>query len=144
MTVLFARTLPLIRYEMTDRVRISTRSCPCGRPFRLVEAVEGRTDDVLRLPGVRGELVAVHPIVLEHALDRVPAEGWQVQETERGLSVLISKPGDRFDPSKAREAVLRALEQARVQLPRVEVSTVDAIPAGAAGKRPLVVTRRRG
>jgi phenylacetate-coenzyme A ligase PaaK-like adenylate-forming protein len=26
-TVLFARTLPLIRYEMTDRVRISTRGC---------------------------------------------------------------------------------------------------------------------
>ncbi len=142
-TVLFARTLPLIRYEMTDRVRISTRSCPCGRPFRLVDAVEGRTDDVLRFPGVGGELVTVHPIVLEHALDRVPAEGWQVRETEHGLNVLVAKPGSGFDASRAREAVLRALAQVGVQLPGVEVSTVDAIPAGAAGKRPLVVARRR-
>lgn len=142
-TVLFARTLPLIRYEITDRVRISTRSCPCGRSFRLVEAVEGRTDDVLRFPGVGGELVTVHPIVLEHALDRVPAEGWQVRETEHGLKVLVAKPGSGFDASRAREAVLCALEHAGVQLPRVEVSTVDAIPAGAAGKRPLVVARRR-
>lgn len=62
-TVLSSRTLPLIRYEMTDRVRLSTRSCPCGRPFPLLETVEGRTDDILELPGRDGGTVGVHPVV---------------------------------------------------------------------------------
>jgi phenylacetate-CoA ligase len=53
-TVLFSRTLPLIRYELTDRVRLATEPCPCGRPFRLLAAVEGRTDQLLRLPGRDG------------------------------------------------------------------------------------------
>lgn len=140
-TVLFARTLPLIRYEMTDRVRISTRSCACGRPFRLVEAIEGRTDDFLNLPGIHGGVVTVHPIVLERALDHVPAEGWQVRQTEDGLEVLVANPRYGFDPAKAREPVLRELERSGVRPIPVEISIVPVIPAGAAGKRPLVVAR---
>jgi putative adenylate-forming enzyme len=142
-TVRFARTLPLIRYEMTDRVRISTRSCVCGRPFRLVEAVEGRTDDVLHLPGTRGDPVVVHPLVLERALEHVPAEGWQVRQTERGLLILVARPRSGFDGSRVRQAVLRALEQAGARVDSIDLSVVDEIPAGAAGKRPLVVTFRR-
>jgi len=36
-TVLFKRTQPLIRYEMSDSVRLSPDPCPCGRPFVLNE-----------------------------------------------------------------------------------------------------------
>lgn len=93
-TVLFSRSLPLIRYELTDRVRVSTAQCECGRPFKLLAAVEGRTDDVLRLPGVGGALVSVHPVLFH---------------SQRGISLPV------------------ALE------------VVEEIPAGASGKRPMVV-----
>lgn len=49
-TVLSSRTIPLIRYEMTDRVRLAPQPCPCGLPFRLIDSIEGRADDVLDLP----------------------------------------------------------------------------------------------
>ena len=35
-TVLFSRTLPLIRYELSDQVTLAGPGCPCGRPFGLL------------------------------------------------------------------------------------------------------------
>ena len=36
-TVLFSRTLPLIRYEMSDSLQVADRhECPCGRPYTLI------------------------------------------------------------------------------------------------------------
>lgn len=74
-TVLFSRTLPLIRYEMTDRVQFATRTCPCGRPVQLLEAIEGRTDDMLELPGRDGGTIKVHPVVFHRELDLLDAAG---------------------------------------------------------------------
>jgi len=85
----------------------------------------------------------VHPLVLERALEHVPAEGWQVRQTERGLLILVARPRSGFDGSRVRQAVLRALEQAGARVDSIDLSVVDEIPAGAAGKRPLVVTFRR-
>jgi phenylacetate-coenzyme A ligase PaaK-like adenylate-forming protein len=89
-TVLFSRTLPLIRYELTDRVRLATKPCPCGRPFRLLAAVEGRTDDLLRLPGRDGTRRPVHPVVFHRALELVDAAGWQVRQDQDELTVLVA------------------------------------------------------
>jgi phenylacetate-coenzyme A ligase PaaK-like adenylate-forming protein len=142
-TVLFSRTIPLIRYELTDRVRLATAACPCGLSFRLVEAIEGRTDDVLTLPATAGGTVRVHPVVFHQVLDLLDVPGWQVRHEDTGLRVLVAGPGAGFDPTATRHAVQAALTAAGVRSPVVHVSVVDAIEAGAAGKRPLVVSRVR-
>lgn len=138
-TVLFSRTVPLIRYEMTDRVRLAARPCPCGLPFRLVEAIEGRTDDTLTLPTPDGTTITIHPVVFHQALDLLDAAGWQVRQQQQQLQVLIAAPGPGLDPSKVEHDVRAALSEAGALAPAVQVSIVDAIAAGAAGKRPLVV-----
>ncbi|RUA18802.1 MAG: hypothetical protein DSY83_01495 [Flavobacteriia bacterium] len=48
-TGLVNSSMPLIRYEVGDRVTLSSGSpsCPCGRPFPEVVGVEGRLDDVI-------------------------------------------------------------------------------------------------
>ena len=51
MTSLMRRSQPLIRYELGDLAQLDTAPCPCGRSFARLAAVEGRADDVLRLPG---------------------------------------------------------------------------------------------
>ena len=43
-TTLFKYTQPLIRYELDESVRLSLDPCPCGRPFRLVDDVQGRVE----------------------------------------------------------------------------------------------------
>ena len=141
-TVLSSRTLPLIRYELTDRLRLSTRPCPCGLPFRLVEAVEGRTDDLLTLPAQLGGLVHVHPVVFHQTLDLLDAAGWQVHQQEDGLQILIASPGPGFDQTATESAVQAALDSAGAATTAVTATVVDSIPVGAAGKRPLVIALR--
>jgi phenylacetate-coenzyme A ligase PaaK-like adenylate-forming protein len=42
-TNLEQRTLPLIRYELSDRVTLAPEPNPAGRPFRVISAIEGRS-----------------------------------------------------------------------------------------------------
>lgn len=142
-TVLFSRTLPLIRYEITDSVRLAASPCSCGRPFRLIEAVEGRSDDALVLPALGGRSVRVHPKVFVNALDPFDAEAWQVHQDIDGLRVLVARPVHDADPRDVTTAVLQALRAAGVGDVSVAVENVDGIPAGPSGKRPLVVGLRR-
>jgi phenylacetate-CoA ligase len=48
-TGLVNRSMPLIRYEVGDRITLSSdySGCPCGRAFPVVLGVEGRLDDVI-------------------------------------------------------------------------------------------------
>lgn len=69
-TVLFSRTLPLIRYKLSDQVALGGRGCACGRPFGLLAGVEDRTEDVLVLAAPNGE-VHVHPNVFHAVLDEL-------------------------------------------------------------------------
>lgn len=142
-TVLFSRTLPLIRYELTDSVRLSERTCSCGRPFHLIQAVDGRSDDALPLPARHGrEALRVHPKVFVNALDRLDAEAWQVRQEKDGLRVLIAKPVHDVDVTEVRRAVLQALRAAGAEDVPIAVECVSAIAAGPSGKRPLVVGLR--
>lgn len=138
-TVLASRTLPLIRYEMTDCVRFADRDCGCGRPFRLVASVEGRADDILDLPGDAGRSVRVHPVVFEGVLDPLHAEAWQVRQTEQGLSVLVAAP--MVDVDALRRRVADAVAATGALPGTIEVTRVEALAPGASGKRPLVVAR---
>jgi phenylacetate-CoA ligase len=141
-TVLSSRTLPLIRYEMTDRVRLAAASTSCALPFQRVETVEGRTDDLLALPAIGGGKIRIHPVVFHQILDLLDAGGWQVRQEERQLRVLVAGPAWGFDADRTGTAVRHALTAAGADPPPVTVSIVDTIPVGAAGKRPLVVAAR--
>jgi phenylacetate-coenzyme A ligase PaaK-like adenylate-forming protein len=68
-SVLFSRTQPLIRYELSDSVVTTDRPCPCGRTFRLIEGVQGRREDVIHLPSRDGGSVSVHPNVFHDVLE---------------------------------------------------------------------------
>jgi hypothetical protein len=108
-------------------------------PFRLLESIEGRTDDVLTLPAVGRGTVEIHPIVFHQVLDLADAAEWQVRQHDH-LSVLIAGPGPNFNPDATARAVQAALTQAGAAI-SARLCIVDAIPAGAAGKRPLVVAQ---
>lgn len=138
-TVLFSRTIPIIRYELTDRVRLATEGCTCPLPFGLVSSIEGRTDEVLFLAAQAGGTVRIHPVLFHRVLDLVDVGGWQVRQQEGHLNVLVMDPGPGFDAGSTEGTLRAALTRAGARTPVVRVLVVDAIPAGAAGKRPLVV-----
>lgn len=136
-TVLFSRTLPLIRYEMSDTVTLGGRGCPCGRSFTVLQDIEGRLEDVLELPGRAGS-VDVHPIVFHHVLDEAGSAGWQVIQEPSGLRVLLAGLATGASTEGVRAAVAAALSEAGVVETRVDVHVVEHLERTALGKAPFV------
>jgi phenylacetate-coenzyme A ligase PaaK-like adenylate-forming protein len=90
-TNLYNRTQPFIRFEVTDLVTVTDEPCPCGRTFRRITSIEGRSDDVLELPGTGGAVVRVHPIHLRSPLAAMSAVSqYQITETADGLDVTLA------------------------------------------------------
>lgn len=143
-TVLSSRTLPLIRYELTDRIRTlpaaeADAACACGRTFRRVAGIEGRTDDVLRMARDDGQPVFVHPVVFHRVLEAAAVAGWQVRQHGAQLELLVARPESGVDTAKLGAEIAAAVAQTGAQRPTVNVVVVDAVPPGAAGKRPRVI-----
>jgi len=51
-TTLTKEAFPVIRYRTRDLTRELTEECPCGRTFKRIERITGRTDDMLIIKGV--------------------------------------------------------------------------------------------
>lgn len=72
----FSRTTQLVvRYRLDDVLRLGEARCPCGRPTRVIAAIEGRADDVLSLRALDGGVVRVFPDVVRRALALVDGLG---------------------------------------------------------------------
>jgi phenylacetate-coenzyme A ligase PaaK-like adenylate-forming protein len=54
---------PVIRYQLGDSVTISNQPCPCGSPLPTV-TVEGRTDEILRVPRSGGGEAVLLPMAI--------------------------------------------------------------------------------
>ncbi len=137
-TVLFRGTQPLIRYEISDCVRLADHTCPCGRPFRLIDAVEGRKEDILYFPSSDGRPVPIDPLVFEAVLDTVPASQWQVVQEQGSLDVLLVGLAPEFDKRRITEPISRELLSRGVSGPAIRILSVAAIPRGATGKAALI------
>jgi phenylacetate-coenzyme A ligase PaaK-like adenylate-forming protein len=133
-TVLFSRTQPLIRYELTDRVCFAPAPADDLGPFStLIAEVEGRSEDLLQLAGPDGKPVRVHPNVFHAVLDASPGP-WQVVAHADGLEVLVTTDPDGL------EARLSAALRDAGATPRLELRQVPDIPRTALGKAPLIRT----
>lgn len=142
-TVLFGRTQPLIRYEVSDSVRLSADSSPSELPFARIDGIQGRTEDIMHLPGASGGEVAVHPITFHHVLDSLPVSGWQVVQQADGLRVLLSGDTDGVNDSTLVNTLTRSLAAQNVGSQRISVQHVGTIPKNATGKAPLIKVLRR-
>ncbi|MHB1131031.1 MAG: phenylacetate--CoA ligase family protein [Chloroflexota bacterium] len=141
-TVLFNHTQPLIRYELSDSVRLAVEPCPCGRPFAVVDSIQGRVQDVIHLPASAGNAVTIQPGVFHALLDTVPASGWQVVQEREGLEVLLSGLPEGFVDAALVAGLERALAAQGVVVPLVRVRRVAAIPREPSGKAPLIKALR--
>lgn len=142
-TTLFSRTQPLIRYELNDSVRLSTKAHACSLPFAVLEGVQGRKEDALELPGMAGGRIRVQPLVFNRVMDVVPVSGWQViQEADDSLRVLVTGVRDGLTDAALWDELTRSLAQEQVRVPTIKIEHVATIPKTAAGKAPLIVSKR--
>ena len=78
-TTLTREAFPMIRYRSRDLTRILPAPCPCGRSFRRMERVMGRTDDMLIIKGVN-----IFPMQIEKVL-------FDVEGTEPHYQIVVER-----------------------------------------------------
>lgn len=106
-TDLWRRTQPIIRYRLNDVLRLADKPCRCGSDFRVIEAVEGRCDDVCYFVTNDGDTRPFFPDVIRRmillASDAI-TEYQAVQERPGQLCVRVA-----LLPGAAADAVDAAL-----------------------------------
>ncbi|UCD34525.1 MAG: phenylacetate--CoA ligase [Nitrospiraceae bacterium] len=80
-TTLAKEAFPVIRFRTRDRTSFITEPCPCGRSFRKIARVRGRTDDMLIIKGVN-----VFPSQVEAVL-------FDIEGTEPHYQIIIDRKG---------------------------------------------------
>ena len=144
LTSLVSRAQPLIRYELSDAAVVARGADPSGRPYMRIERVEGRSDDVLFLPGRNGREVRVHPYRIRSPFSALlDVRQYQVvHERDGGIRIeIVPRPGaDRGLDERVRAAVLSELEQVGAVPRSLTVVPVDAIEreSGPAAKLKIV------
>lgn len=143
-TVLGSRTLPLIRYEISDSVRLAPpEPCPCGRAFARIDALQGREEESLSLAKVGGGHIAVQPGIFHGVMDLVPVAEWQVVYDDRGgLTILVAGQGSSYQPEDLRSRVQSELARIGAVAPTVRIESVEKIPRTPLGKAPLIRSTR--
>jgi phenylacetate-CoA ligase len=112
-------TLPLIRFEVTDR--FVAENAALGQGF-LRATVAGRTDEVLRYGDVE-----IHPIAIRSVMVKMPAIGeYQVRQTERGVDVSVVADA-LIDEAALRAALVASLRGAGLDGPEATVRRVAEI-----------------
>lgn len=107
LTTLTKEAIPLVRYRTRDISRVVPGECPCGRTFKRIERITGRSDDMLIVRGVN-----VFPSQIEQVLLGIPgvAPHYQVVVSRRGsmdhveVRVEVS-PDVHFDEVRTLEAL---------------------------------------
>ena len=137
-TVLFSRTQPLIRYELSDMVRLAPLHCSCGRPYALIDDIQGRVEELLYFPTPTGRQVGVHHNVFDRVFEIVPSSGWQVIQEPNALKVLLSGVHGGIKDEFLIESLQRELATQGITIPPIQIERVSAIPRSASGKAPLI------
>ena len=131
MTNLYNFTQPLIRYEVTDLLTMSKEPCSCGRPYRLINTVDGRSDDIIYLPGSRGRDVPIHPIHFYEIMGTFDAvKEYQAVCEDDGINisvVLRAGAGGGGLADKLSGNLRASLESLGVKCPNINVRLVDCI-----------------
>ena len=137
-TTLAKEGIPVIRYRTRDISRIVAGTCSCGRTFRRMERVFGRTDDMLIIRGVN-----VFPSQIEQVLASVPgvAPHYQLILSRQGsldsveVHVEIS-PDMEFDEIRELEALQRRV--------RADIESALAVSIAVKLVEPKSIQRSEG
>ena len=143
-TDLWRRTQPMIRYRLNDVLQLDHQPCACGSDWRVIRAIEGRSDDVCWFEGCDGQRRAFFPDTIRRMLLLASPsilDYLAVQERDEHLRVhLLIGETASFDD--VREAVRRSIETTVAaygcKSPQVDFEDhLPALPAGTKRRRVL-------
>jgi phenylacetate-coenzyme A ligase PaaK-like adenylate-forming protein len=129
LTNLYNHAIPLIRFEVTDEVSVSTEPCPCGSTFRRIADPLGRLDDTF----VYSNGTTIHPHVFRSCLGHQHLVEYQVRQTPGGADIFAVTSGT-VDTAVLATQIERALRDLGLPTPAVTIATVDSLERQSSGK----------
>jgi phenylacetate-CoA ligase len=142
-TVLANRTLPLIRYELSDRIVVEPSPCKCGKPYARIREVGGRQGDVVHLPGRDGADVTIAPAQIAACLRGSPVKQWQLRVTPDGVSIACVCEASEFQEADVLGRLGALLTASGAQFLEIRASRADRLERTPTGKVKLVTTLTR-
>jgi len=136
-TGLHSYTMPFIRYKIGDIGIPSDKKCPCGRGLPLMEKLEGRADDFVKLPGSKVFAPTTFFVIMREI--RGIQQYRIVQEKIDKLLVYVV-PGMDFNL----EVTYRVQQEIRKILNNnvhIEIKIVDELPRDPSGKLRSVISK---
>lgn len=126
--------MPLIRYEVGDRGKLSVFSqCLCGRTLPCLKAIEGRINDHIVTYDGR-KIFWINPIFYGLAIK----EAQVVQETLKDIRVMFVS-ADNYTSEDGKKVIERLRQ--RVGNVDIKLEEVESIPRGVNGKLQLVISK---
>jgi phenylacetate-coenzyme A ligase PaaK-like adenylate-forming protein len=140
-TNLFNYTMPLIRYEVTDQLRLLDGPCPCGSAHQLIADPQGRQDDCFQYGAL-----TVNAHVFRSVLGRQRnIVEYQVRQTASGADVAIrcTGPVDYLEVGAEITRDLKALGLDSPEITVVPVERLDRIASSGKLKRFIPLGAKR-
>ena len=140
-TVLFSRTLPLIRYEISDNVMLADTNykCSCGKHFSIISEIRGRVEDTIYLTDKLGNEITIRPNIFHDVLDAAPIGGWQIIQQEKN-KVLVSVIDvlAEYNEMPIIEKLKFRLVELGVFNPIIHIKIIPKLQQSKIGKTPLI------
>jgi phenylacetate-CoA ligase len=131
-TSLHARAMPLIRYRTGDLAVLGAQACErCGRPYQLLERIEGRVQEfVVTSTGRRISMTAInmHSPIFDNVFQ------FRFAQERPGEVSLRIVPKPSYSPEADDAQITRALMQKLGDDMALRLELVDEIPRGGRGK----------
>jgi phenylacetate-coenzyme A ligase PaaK-like adenylate-forming protein len=132
-TVLYSRTLPLIRYELDDAAMLADGDCSCGLPFRRLARIGGRIAETLHIPRPDGTTAVLHPTHFEDVIGLTDVTRWQVLRQPDGLHVRLVAPvsdASRQHVEKGLRQLVESLDIGHLPVTLEIVGDIERTPSG--------------
>lgn len=137
-TDLHRTTQPIIRYRLNDLLTLSNDACACGSAFRVIERIEGRSDDVCSFIGIDGTLRPIFPDTLRRVvlLAHERIDDYQITQHAPGeLDVRLKIHGETSEVIDAvRRIMIETAQQYDCVAPRLTIRE-ELAPLEAGVKR---------
>jgi phenylacetate-CoA ligase len=147
-TNLTRQGMPLLRYRSRDLASFEAAPCPCGRSFKRLSRIQGRSDDMLIVKGVN-----IFPLQVDKVLMAMPEVGTQylVELTRENFNdvmhVKVEVQPNFFQEDlkylkQLQKRITEALKSELLMTPRVELVEPNTLPRSE-GKAQRVVDKRQ-
>jgi phenylacetate-CoA ligase len=127
--------LPMLRYQVGDTGQLSSNPCPCGKPGRIIDTVDGRLEDYVILKN--GARIGR----LDHILkDLVHIREAQIYQNEIGKITFRVVPLKAYRSSVDESKLISETRKRLGQDTEIQIEYVDQLRRTSTGKLRFVVS----